>query len=189
MLDQAWAAVSGLRLDLRWEEQEKAALQRVMEENRASHHKSLAFIKAKVVKCQRRAEELEAWTEPQKLGPLAEDRPSSDPSPRPAASGCVQFTNLFALSGQLAEFCRGEHGRQFVAERVRCGAPPERSLAGAARGPRQPPGQRPLQAGHTRPGRTRRRSQAGAALAGQGGLRGHPRHGGGRAFVEEMVKG
>ena len=39
-----------------------------------------------------------------------------------------QCDNLFSISGQLAEFCRSEHGSKFVAERLRSATQLERSL-------------------------------------------------------------
>ena len=52
----------------------------------------------------------------------------------PSITSFLQFSNLFALSGQLAEFCQGEHGSKFVVERLKGGAQPERDLVMAELG-------------------------------------------------------
>jgi hypothetical protein len=51
--------------------------------------------------------------------------------PPPASAGrtsCPQFTDLFSLAGQLAEFCHGEHGSNFVVKRILMGTQPERRV-------------------------------------------------------------
>ena len=39
---------------------------------------------------------------------------------------CINFTNLFDLSEQLADFCKGDYGSKFVIERLWNGARPEK---------------------------------------------------------------
>ena len=41
---------------------------------------------------------------------------------------------MFALSGQLAEFCLGRHGSRFLVDRLKSGTQPERSLVRAELG-------------------------------------------------------
>ena len=46
----------------------------------------------------------------------------------PTSGGLLQFSNLFCLSGQLAQFCQGQHGSKLVMDRLREGTDPERDL-------------------------------------------------------------
>jgi len=51
------------------------------------------------------------------------------PSPPSLASvGLLEFSNLFYLSGQLVQFCQGQHGSKLVVDRIRVGTEPERNL-------------------------------------------------------------
>lgn len=56
----------------------------------------------------------------------------STPSPPfplpPTPGGLLQFSNLFCLSGQLVQFCQGQHGSKLVLDRLREGTEPERNL-------------------------------------------------------------
>lgn len=44
------------------------------------------------------------------------------------ATSCTQFSNLFCLSGQLAQMCKGEQGSKWIVDRLVGGQEPERSL-------------------------------------------------------------
>ena len=46
----------------------------------------------------------------------------------PTSGGLLQFSNLFCLSGQLAQFCQGQHGSKLVMDRLRERTEPERDL-------------------------------------------------------------
>ena len=46
----------------------------------------------------------------------------------PTPVGLLQFSNLFCLSGQLVQFCQGQHGSKLVLDRLREGTEPERNL-------------------------------------------------------------
>ena len=58
--------------------------------------------------------------------------PTPSPPPRnplpPTTGGLLRFSNLFCLSGQLLQFCQGQHGSKLVLNRLREGTDPERDL-------------------------------------------------------------
>ena len=132
LADQVLETVAGLNSTVREEEATKFALQRVLEEKRNCHQKSLAYIKAKLVESEHHAENLQLLDvlvsrQDEQVEEILCKKQTSKGA-LVTGSGCIQFSNLFALSGQLAEFCHGEHGSKLVVERLENGAQPERGL-------------------------------------------------------------
>ena len=133
---QVLETISGLNSTVREEEARKVALQRALEDNRNWHQKSLAYIKSKLVESERHAKNLKLLdvlnvSTQVEEATKAEENLCEKPMSKAAlvtGSGCIQFSNLFALSGQLAEFCQGEHGSKLVVERLKNGAQPEQGL-------------------------------------------------------------
>lgn len=125
-----------LREEVRREEEEREALYRTLEERKQSAASTLAYIRAKIGEVETKAEELrrrrveraERMEKVERME-LAAAAAAPDltrlPPPPP---GCVQFTSLVALAGQLAELCRGEHGARLVVHRLRTGGADERAL-------------------------------------------------------------
>ena len=62
-----------------------------------------------------------------KMFPAPSQKPSILPNTSPI-TGLLQFSNLFCLSGQLVQFCQGQHGSKLVQDRLRKGTEPERDL-------------------------------------------------------------
>ena len=123
-----------LREEVRREEEEREALYRRLEERKESAASTLAYIRAKIgevkVKAEelrrRRVERVERMEEVvrREMAAAVPDVTRLPPPP----PGCVQFSSLVALAGQLAELCRGEHGARLVVHRLRTGGAEERAL-------------------------------------------------------------
>ena len=136
LASQVLETIAGLNSTVREEEARKFALQRALEENRNWHQKSLAYIKSKLEESERHAENLQLL-DVLKVSRQGEEVPKAEEifckkltskGALVTGSGCIHFSNLFALSGQLAEFSHGEHGSKLVVERLKNGAQPEQGL-------------------------------------------------------------
>jgi len=137
MIGRVRETIGNLQYSLQVGEAEKADLIRVMEENKISHQQSLTFLRTKVRETEVEVEKLLSLQAQQQEGKkerqntsveMQQKVSSTSPVSMLSGGGCVQFSNLFSISGQIKEFCNGEHGSRFVIERLRNGAQPERSL-------------------------------------------------------------
>ena len=113
MVDRVTDEVRRLQLAVMEEEGRRDGLSRILETHQRSHEETLAFLRAKVMRCEQEAEDLRLQSvlgTPGQQGDVAEQQSSR---PRPCLvsdSGCVEFSNLFSVAGQLVELCRGEQG-------------------------------------------------------------------------------
>ena len=120
-----------LREEVRREEEEREALYRRLEERKESAASTLAYIRAKIGEVEVKAEELRRRRVERMEEVVRREMAAAVPDVTrlpPPPPGCVQFSSLVALAGQLAELCRGEHGARLVVHRLRTGGAEERAL-------------------------------------------------------------
>jgi len=112
------------------ENQEKERLLSMLETNRKVHQESVAWVQAKLrdsqIQVKQLRHQLKEVDVPSTGSP--EGAKANMEAVSVATPGCLQFSDLFALSGHLGELCHGEYGSRFVIERLSQGAEVERSL-------------------------------------------------------------
>lgn len=103
-------------------------LKLLIKEDERKHIDNLISLQSKIKNC------LIEKNKPQSVPATASDcglytKVFPTPSPPPLAPvGLLEFSNLFCLSGQLVQFCQGQHGSKLVVDRIRVGTQPERNL-------------------------------------------------------------
>eukprot|EP00092_Neocalanus_flemingeri_P024077 GFUD01026118.1.p1 GENE.GFUD01026118.1~~GFUD01026118.1.p1 ORF type:complete len:355 (+),score=173.77 GFUD01026118.1:245-1309(+) len=114
---------------LEWEvveaRQKLASLKMDLTCSKETQARTVSYCQARLVSCQAQLADAQARHQSQ-AGRHTAGLPVSGMTGQ--ATSCTQFSNLFSLSGQLAQLCRGEQGSKWVVDRLVEGQQQERSL-------------------------------------------------------------
>ena len=123
---------------------EKECLELVRKEEERKHLEVLISFQKKIKSCLTELSSLQSTSSPT-LDTVPEVSLYSKVFTTPSSSlypllpstpgGLLQFSNLFCLSGQLVQFCQGQHGSKLVLDRLRESTEPERNLVREELGP------------------------------------------------------